>query len=74
MTLMTLKSLIRYAHPHAPPYGNSTFTLKNRWPEFVGHIHAASVRFVLPITVYTRISPLELRFGVSVTIGFHRPH
>ena len=25
------------------PYGISTFTLKNRWPEFVGHTHAESV-------------------------------
>ncbi len=34
-------------------YGISTFTLKNRWAAFVGHTHAASVRFVLPRTVYT---------------------
>ena len=38
------------------PYGISTFTLKNRWAAFVGHTHAASVRFVLPRTVYTRLS------------------
>ena len=50
-------------------YGISTFTLKNLWAEFVGHIHAASVKFVLPRMVYTRISPLELRLGVRVTIG-----
>jgi len=29
------------------PYGNSTFTLKNRWPEFVGHTHAESDKFAL---------------------------
>ena len=47
--------------PHPPPsmplehdvdhraYGNSTSTLKKRWPELVGHIHStSSVRFVLP--------------------------
>ena len=50
-------------------YGNSTFTLKNRWAAFVGHTHAASVRFVLPITVYTRTSPLVLRLGVHETYG-----
>jgi hypothetical protein len=28
---------------HLPrPYGISTFTLKKRWPEFVGHTHAES--------------------------------
>ena len=47
-------------------YGISTFTLKNRSAVFVGHAHAASVRFVLPITVYTRTSPLVLRLSVQV--------
>lgn len=51
------------------PYGISTFTLKNRWAAFVGHTHAASIRFVLPRMVYTRTSPLELRLGDHVTIG-----
>ena len=60
---------IASAPPRAPPYGNSTFTLKNRWPEFVGHIHATSVKFVLPRTVYIRISPLVLRLGGRMTIG-----
>ena len=47
-------------------YGISTFTLKNRWAAFVGHTHAASVRFVLPRTVYTRTSPVVLRLGDRV--------
>ena len=38
-------------------------SLKNLWAEFVGHAHAESVRFVLPITVYSRTSPLVLRLG-----------
>ena len=50
-------------------YGISTFTLKSRWAAFVRHIHVASVRFVLPITVYTRTSPLVLRLGVHETYG-----
>ena len=50
-------------------YSISTFTLKNRWVAFVGHTHAAAVRFVFPRTVYTCTSPLELRLGVHVTIG-----
>ena len=37
-------------------YSISTFTLKNRWAAFVGHTHAAFTGFVLPRTVYTRIS------------------
>lgn len=60
--------------PATAAYGISTFTLKNRWAALVGHIHAASVRSVLPRTVYTRTSLLELRLGVHVTIGFHHPH
>ena len=36
----------------ATDYGNSTFTLKSLWAELVGDCHAASVRFVLPRTVY----------------------
>ena len=44
-------------------------SLKNLWAEFVGHAHAESVRFVLPITVYTRTSPLVLRLGVHETYG-----
>ena len=55
-------------------YGISTFTLKNRWAAFVGHAHAASVRFVLPISVYTRTSPLMLRLGVHVTSGNSLDH
>lgn len=35
----------------------------------MGHVHAASVRFVLPRTVYVRTLPLALRLGVHVTIG-----
>ena len=46
-------------------YGNSTFTLKNRCAEFVGDCHAASVRFVLPRTVYVRTSPLVLRLSTD---------
>ena len=41
---------------------------------FVGHAHATSVRFVLPITVYTRTSPLMLRLGVHVTSGNSLDH
>ena len=48
-------------------YGNSTSILKDRWAALVGRAHAASVRFVLPITVYTRTSPLVLRLGVHLT-------
>ena len=54
------------------PYRAST--LKNRWTAFVGRAHAASVRFVLPITVYTRTSPLMLRLGVHVTSGNSLDH
>ena len=35
--------------PSFAAYGISTFTLKNLWAAFVGHTHAASVRFVLSI-------------------------
>ena len=47
-------------------YSISTFTLKNRWAAFVGHTHAASVRFVLQRMVYISILPLVLRLGVHV--------
>ncbi len=35
-------------------YGISTFTLKNRWPEFEGNIHAESIRLVLINRIYNR--------------------
>ena len=52
----------------AAAYGNSTFNLKNLWSELVGDCLAASVSFSLPITVYTRTSPLVLRLGDQVTL------
>ena len=38
----------------AAAYGNSTFTLKNLWAEFVGTCHDTSVSFVLPRAIYVR--------------------
>ena len=65
------------ALPHRTPpivcgarrYGSSTFTLKNLCAELVGDCHAASVSFSLPMTVYTRTSPLVFRLGDQVTNG-----
>ena len=45
----------------ATAYGKTTFNMKNLRAELVGDCHAASLRFVLPMTVYTRTSPLVLR-------------
>jgi hypothetical protein len=66
---------VREANARATvPQPYRTFTLKNRCAAFIGQTHAASIRFVLPITVYTRTSPLMLRLGVHVTSGNSLDH